>query len=240
MANKGKRMLFEEDYDYLQNLVENHPDPSAEWGSSGGPTIAERLLATAADQTGFMRIYDEEDYADLVAGVRNSSTQLGYISGLSLAGDGTASLLTEDTVSLGLKNNANGRITISEDEIELRPKAAKNVVVRTTGSSALRIYDTEVPGYNEVLIDEFQVKVNSTGTNTTSYLGSNYTTYANSAGALTMAYDNTDNTFSIQNNKSGGIQTYSLPEKVAGTYTLATTADIDSVVGDIETLLAAL
>lgn len=35
MANKGKRMLFEEDYEYLQELIENHPSPSSGWGEIG-------------------------------------------------------------------------------------------------------------------------------------------------------------------------------------------------------------
>lgn len=39
MANKGKRMLFEEDYEYLQDLVENHPDPSASWGGGSGGDV---------------------------------------------------------------------------------------------------------------------------------------------------------------------------------------------------------
>ena len=30
MANKGQRMIFENEYEYLKDLKENHPDPSAE------------------------------------------------------------------------------------------------------------------------------------------------------------------------------------------------------------------
>lgn len=39
MANKGKRMLFEDDYNYLQELIENHSDPSAEWGGGGSSIV---------------------------------------------------------------------------------------------------------------------------------------------------------------------------------------------------------
>ena len=34
MANKGKRMLFEEDYEYLQEVIETYPDPTDIGGSS--------------------------------------------------------------------------------------------------------------------------------------------------------------------------------------------------------------
>ena len=36
MANKGQRMVFEDDYQYLKDLRENHQDPSAEWGGGSG------------------------------------------------------------------------------------------------------------------------------------------------------------------------------------------------------------
>ena len=39
MANKGQRMVFEDDYQYLKDLRENHQDPSAEWGGGGGSPI---------------------------------------------------------------------------------------------------------------------------------------------------------------------------------------------------------
>lgn len=34
MANKGKRMLFEEDYEYLQEVIDTYPDPTDIGGSS--------------------------------------------------------------------------------------------------------------------------------------------------------------------------------------------------------------
>ena len=35
MADKGKRMIFEDEYQYLKDLKENHEDPTAEWGGGG-------------------------------------------------------------------------------------------------------------------------------------------------------------------------------------------------------------
>ena len=55
MANKGKRMLFEEDYEYLQELIENHEDPSAEWGGGSGGDIIQAgtgiTITTESDDT---------------------------------------------------------------------------------------------------------------------------------------------------------------------------------------------
>ena len=36
MADKGRRMIFEDEYRYLKDLINNHEDPSAPWGGGSG------------------------------------------------------------------------------------------------------------------------------------------------------------------------------------------------------------
>ena len=43
MADKGKRMIFEDEYQYLKDLKDNHEDPTAPWGgNSDGIQIIDR------------------------------------------------------------------------------------------------------------------------------------------------------------------------------------------------------
>ena len=49
MANKGKRMLFEEDYEYLQEVIKNNPDPSDIGGDGIVITITELPTTLSAD-----------------------------------------------------------------------------------------------------------------------------------------------------------------------------------------------
>ena len=69
MADKGKRMIFEDEYQYLKDLRTNHSDPSAEWGGSGstytsgdGISISEDVISidnTVALKTDIVTSYND-------------------------------------------------------------------------------------------------------------------------------------------------------------------------------------
>ena len=155
MANKGQRMVFEDEYKYLQNLKENHPDPSAEWGGGGDADVAKEVQDTAAGQIGVVKVVDEEDYATLFLGIKGENEAV-YKNYVDVSSDGTVALKADESFEFGVQGNKGSFFAAKENDIEITPDYGYDVNIKVGNGGKLCVTQTGQGAFvkKEVALDE--------------------------------------------------------------------------------------
>lgn len=142
MADKGKRMIFEDEYQYLKDIKSNHPDPSAEWGGGGGDAdIAKKVQDTAAGQIGVVEVVDEEDYATLFLGIKGENDAL-YKNYIDVSSDGTVALKANESFEFGVQGNKGSFFAAKEEDIEITPDTGYDVNIKVGNGGNLCVTQT--------------------------------------------------------------------------------------------------
>lgn len=143
MANKGKRMLFEEDYEYLQEVIKNNPDPSDIGGSDGivititeiPTTLSANDLKALQDNMNTRIKYDNTTYLQYNR-LTNEYNDLIYLRNYktSTTGDHSDCLIMWNSIRV----DKNGYVVVDNSENRntmLSLKAGTNIKFTYSGDS---------------------------------------------------------------------------------------------------------
>jgi len=85
----------------------------------------DKFVPTAGDIAG-IELYDEEEYASLMIGVKNEG-DLFYSNYVNVSGDGSVNIKATDTFSMGVQNNSGGVLFGKDYDMEFRPQLGYDV-----------------------------------------------------------------------------------------------------------------
>lgn len=153
MANKGKRMLFEEDYEYLQKVIKNNPDPSDIGGGNKYVTIPSSSIGTALSDEDFDNLVNKGydiilDDGDQVTSIyyRNyeDSNEIQFVqSELGNYNDGNAAKI----LLYQLEVNKTTKVLNMNNDSETVIKA--NVTVES-GDTTVPLTNLQLCGYGDI------------------------------------------------------------------------------------------
>ena len=226
MANKGKRMLFEEDYEYLQEVIDTYPDPTDIGGSSytAGDYInisnlntISVMIRTNTDTGGVLVNQDEQGFLT-IAGDTNTLAYKNDLATVATTGSYTdlSNLPTIPTATSDL-NNDSGFITSSDiptnyvttdttqDITAAKTFKASN---KTNMVSSDGIYASSTYGaYINAKAGLIEIKNNSG--RITTIKPDTFTSYVETGDTYDITLDNngTTSTYSFAQGKSGTVAT---------------------------------